>query len=120
MQRGKQPRIKVDAKEELATHQSTLQTAVVQNKCRLHTSTDPYLNPIFDNMACMADGATMRAVANDRLLKVNNEQRTMSADVKAYLKTADDSEKNFIRSLDIRTASRETSDEDLDDGNNNN
>lgn len=109
---GKSSKAKVETKDEFQQHLETLCNAVHQNNYETHTPLNPYLDSLFDNITCMSDKAMMRSVVNDRLHKIKTEERSMTADIREYLKTCDISEKNFIRSLDIRSESRSNSDDE--------
>ena len=76
---GKSSRAKVETKDEFQQHLETLCNAVHQNNYETHTSLNPYLNTLFDNITCMSDKAMMRSVVNDRLHKIKTEERSMTA-----------------------------------------
>ena len=108
---------KVDTKDEFTQHLPTLCNAVIQKNFATHTISNPYLDPLFDSINCMTEKDTMRSISTDRLLKLRTDEKAMTTDIRAYLRTADDTEKNFTRSLDIRTESRFASDEENETGN---
>ncbi len=113
---GKSSKAKVVTKDEFQQHLEILCNAVHQNNYETHTLLNPYLDPLFDNINCMSDKAMMRSVVNDRLHKIKTEERSMSADIIEYMRTCDMTEKNFIRSLDIRSSSRYNSDDETNAG----
>ncbi len=102
--------VKVATREEFSTHLPTLCNSVIENNFEPHTASNPYLNPVFGLIDCMVDKDTMRALANDRLLKLRTEEKSNSTDVRRYMRGADQIEKNFILSLDVRVRENENSD----------
>ena len=113
----KQSKLKTETKEEFNQHLSTLCNAVIQRNFATHTTSNPFLDPLFDSINCMTEKDAMRSIATDILHKLRTEEKAMTNDIRAYLRTADDTEKNFIRSLDIRTESRFASDDENETGN---